>query len=151
MVSIVCTIKYHSVFPNSVLLVTSLFITKNVDDECAEVAVTTLLEFVLTKCKPVSLPVGYFGLLDELLRETPISAIFSSTKRQAYKFLNEHLENVHKIFENLVRIKLIKQELQIVLEVIKAIKDYEDRVIASDENFLSEPVVRIFKEMLMVK
>ena len=84
-------------------------------------------------------------------RETPISAIFSSTKRQAYKFLTEHLENVHKIFENLVRIKLIKKELQIVLKVIKATKDYEDRVIASDENFLSEPVVRIFKEMLMVK
>ena len=110
-----------------------------------------MLEFVLTKCEAVSLPVGYFGLLDELWRETPICVIFSSKNRQAYKIMNEHLQNENNIFDNLVNIQLIQKELQIVLEVIKAIKDYEDQVVASDENFLSEPVVRIFKEMLKVK
>ena len=51
----------------------------------------------------------------------------------------------------MVKIQLIKKELPIVLEVLKAINDYENQVIVNDEHFLSEPVVRIFKEMLKVK
>ena len=61
-------------------------ITKNVADECAEVALTIFLEFLLTKCKAVSLPVGYFGLPDELWRETTINAIFHLKTDSLTKF-----------------------------------------------------------------
>ena len=112
-------------------------------DECVEVALTKLLEFLLTKCKAVSLPVGYFGLLDELWRETPINAILSSKNRQAYKILNEHHQNEHNLFENLVKIQLIKKEFPIVLEVIKVKKNYENQVLDSDNNDISEAVVKV--------
>ena len=38
-----------------------------------------------------------------------------------------------------------------IFEVIKSIKEYEDQVMNNNENYLSEPVVKVFREMLKVK
>ena len=51
----------------------------------------------------------------------------------------------------MVKIQLIKKKLPIFLDVLKATKGYENQVIVNDEHFFSEPVVRIFKDMLKVK
>ena len=41
--------------------------------------------------------------------------------------------------------------LPIVFEVIKSIKEYEDQVMDNNENYLSEPVVKVIREMLNIK
>ena len=48
---------------------------KDVGKDKPENTVAEMLEFVKNKCGATNLPLGYYGLVDELWRETPMSAI----------------------------------------------------------------------------
>ena len=50
-----------------------------------------LLDFIKVECQSINLPIGYYGLFDELSRETSITALFSSHDTDAYLVLNNYL------------------------------------------------------------
>ena len=98
-------------------------------------------------CDATSIPAGYYFLLDELSRETPISALLPSQNKAAITMLMEYLTGKDTLFNDIDKISIIKREFPIIFQCMYDILEYEKQVLGH-EDFLSEPVNNLFLGLL---
>ena len=114
-------------------------------------SVLDLLNRISSETK--KLPSGYITLLDELKRETPISALLApySSNRQIYETFMDYLNNQTDIFASPNSIQIFVNNFPILINCIQKILKTENSKTFVNSPYLPSDVAEIFKNLIKLR
>ena len=115
--------------------------------------VKDILSHLVKDCEAKNLPIGYYQLLDEISRETPISALICSHNKKAVKMLKDYLNETRDIFASIEDLRTLQRDMPIIASIIEDVMKYENQIRKDDEisNYLPKCVAAILRSLIELK